>query len=207
MTARKIFLFILCIVVCPAFAAAQDEKIFQGYSGGMMLHAGYLFGENTLAPKSPQGATFGIGGAIRVHLWKHFRLGTEGYMSNMPMQTTDCRNDLQKGSYIRYGWGGLLADACWRMDKVWPYVGATVGGGTVKSLYIVDGSQNDWKAEPQTIFNKRGFVCLAPFVGCDYLLTPRVHLTFKADWMLAFGNGKLLMPTGLRAYIGFMFCH
>lgn len=206
MTAAKRFL-ILVLFAFPTCLSAQEKKAYQGCSGGMMLHAGYLFGQNAQAPCSPQGATFGIGGAMRVHLWEHLRVGSEGYMSNMPSQTTDCRNELRNGSYVRYGWGGVLADACWRMEKVWPYVGATVGGGAVKSLYIVEGSQSDWTAEPQAVFNKRGFVCFAPFVGCDYLLTPRVHLTFKADWLLAFGHGELLMPTGLRAYVGFMFCH
>lgn len=206
MTAAKRFL-ILVLFAFPACLSAQEKKAYQGCSGGMMLHAGYLFGQNAQAPCSPQGATFGIGGAMRVHLWEHLRIGSEGYMSNMPSQTTDCRDALQKGSYVRYGWGGVLADACWRMEKAWPYVGAMVGGGAVKSLYIVDGSQDDWTAEPQAVFNKRGFVCFAPFAGCDYLLTPRVHLTFKVDWLLAFGHGELLMPTGLRAYVGFMFCH
>ena len=45
-----------------------------------MVHTGYLFGKDKLSPldKELQGATFGIGGAVRVHLWKHLRIGSEG---------------------------------------------------------------------------------------------------------------------------------
>ena len=202
---KRLFIILFCAI--SVLISAQETRVYQGFSGGMMLHTGYLFGKNAQAPCNLQGATFGIGGAIRMHLWEHLRIGSEGYMSQMPSQTTDSHDFLKKGSYISYGWGGLLADAYWRTEKAWPYIGATVGGGAVKSLYIVEGDQHDWNPEGNTVFNKRGFVCVTPFVGCEYLLTPRVHLTFKADWLLAFGDRKLLMPTGLRAYIGFMFCH
>ena len=57
------------------------NKVYQGFSGGMMLHTGYSFGQDKNAPltadgrsTSPQGALFGIGGALRVHLWKYLRL-------------------------------------------------------------------------------------------------------------------------------------
>ena len=54
--------------------AKDKTPIFQGYSGGMMLHAGYLFGKNPSAvlPSgesiSPQGMTMGIGGSLRINL-------------------------------------------------------------------------------------------------------------------------------------------
>ncbi len=200
---------VLFLLPQSAFAdeKTSENRIFHGFSGGMMLHTGYLFGENVQAPCNPQGATFGIGGALRVHLWNHLRVGSEGYMSSMPSSATDCHDVLQKGSYMRYGWGGVLADAYWRTPKAWPYIGATVGGGSVKSLYIVEGDQSDWQQEAKTVFNKRAFGFVSPFVGCDYLLTERVHLTFKVDWLLAFNGDGLVMPTGFRAYFGFMFCH
>ena len=102
-------------------AVREKTPVFQGYSGGMMLHAGYLFGKNPSAilPSgeniSPQGMTMGIGGSLRINLWKHLRVGCEGYVSTMNSGATDMRNVLQSGSYVRVGSGGLLADACaWR---------------------------------------------------------------------------------------------
>ena len=86
-----------------------------------MVHAGYLFGDNPNAPQtadgqlcSPQGATMGIGGSLRVNLWKHLRVGCEGFVSTMKSQNTSMRDVLQDGSFVRSGWGGMIADACWR---------------------------------------------------------------------------------------------
>ena len=77
---KKSILLILLVIVQVAYGqkdVATDttrthttiqEKtpLFQGYSGGMMLHAGYLFGKNSSAvlPSgkniSPQGFSFGL---------------------------------------------------------------------------------------------------------------------------------------------------
>lgn len=192
----------------PITSRAQEAKpVYQGCSGGMMLHAGWLGGNTIGYPYNPQGATFGIGGAMRVNLWKHLRLGGEGYVSTMPIKATDTRLLLQKGSYIRNGWGGILADACWRLEKVWPYLGASIGGGAKRSLFIAEGSQDDWKNEENTLFNKQTYFYVAPFVGTDIVLTGAIHLSIKVDCMLSFRHSELLTPVGPRLYFGLMFCH
>lgn len=207
MSTKQTLPFILFLSVFT-YSFAQDTKsVYQGYSGGMLLHAGWLGGSHASQPYNPQGATIGIGGAMRVNLWKHLRLGSEGYVSTMPSSLTDARSVLQQGSYIRNGWGGLLADACWRLEKFWPYVGAGMGGGSKKSLFIVDGSQTDWLPETESIFNKQTYFYVSPFVGFDYVLTPAIHLSFKLDCMLSFHRGDLLTPVGPRLYFGIMFCH
>lgn len=206
---------LLCMGSAGAWAMSHDSiPVFQGYSGGMMLHAGYQFGKSD-APRCNEwsGATFGIGGALRVNLWNHLRVGAEGYVSTMPTTTTNQANTLAKGSYVRSGWGGVLADACWRAEKVWPYIGASIGGGACKSLYIYDGSQYDWDSETDAAFNRQAFFYVDPYVGVDICLTRRVHLTLKLDWQLAVGRRladnrhHLLQPTGPRLYFGFLFCH
>ncbi len=181
--------------------------MYNGFSGGMMFHTGYLFGQNTSLPHNPEGAEYGLGGALRINLWDHFRIGGEGYVSNMPSGFTNEDKCLQKGSYIRNGWGGLLMDAYWRCEHLWPYIGGTIGGGAQRSLFIADGSIYDWLSEGETIFNKQTYFMFDPFVGFDYLLTARIHLTFKVDFMLAIHNSRLLTPTGPRIYIGILFCH
>ena len=202
-------IFVGVFAAFTVISVAQDapRKVFRGYSGGMMLHAGYLFGGNAEAPCNPQGATYGIGGALRVNLLEHLRIGGEGYVSTMPSSFTDCHDVLRKGSYVRNGWGGFLVDAYWRFDKAWPYAGATIGGGAVRSLFLLDGHQDDWQPETSALLNKQSYFCVAPFVGCDYLLTPRVHLTFKLDWVIAVHGNHLVAPTGPRFYFGFLFCH
>lgn len=209
------------IIVLACLLAAQtlyaddsQSKVYQGFSGGMMGHAGYLFGENADAPKtdnglicSPQGGTFGLGGALRVHLWKHLRIGGEGFVSTMNSGTTNMKHVLQKGSYIRTGWGGVLMDACWRKEKVWPYIGGSVGGGAMRSLYVLDGNQDDWIAENKAYLHKQSFFYVNPYVGMDWCMTQKVHMTFRVDWMVALHAGEVVLPTGPRLLVGFMFCH
>lgn len=209
------------IIVLACLLAAQtlyaddsQSKVYQGFSGGMMGHAGYLFGENADAPKadnglicSPQGGTFGLGGALRVHLWKHLRVGGEGFVSTMNSGTTNMKHVLQEGSYIRTGWGGVLMDACWRKEKVWPYIGGSVGGGAMRSLYVLDGNQDDWIAENKAYLHKQSFFYVNPYVGMDWCMTQKVHMTFRVDWMVALHAGEVVLPTGPRLLVGFMFCH
>lgn len=209
------------IIVLACLLAAQtlyaddsQSKVYQGFSGGMMGHAGYLFGENADAPKtdnglicSPQGGTFGLGGALRVHLWKHLRVGGEGFVSTMNSGTTNMKHVLQKGSYIRTGFGGVLMDACWRKENVWPYIGGSVGGGAMRSLYVLDGNQDDWIAENKAYLHKQSFFYVNPYVGMDWCMTQKVHMTFRVDWMVALHAGEVVLPTGPRLLVGFMFCH
>lgn len=205
-----LFLFASC-----AFGASNDStRLYQGFSGGMMLHTGYLFGQNPNAPKteegvlcSPEGATFGIGGAMRVNLWRLLRIGGEGFVSTMNSPLTNCRQYLQPGSFVRTGWGGINADMCWRDKPIWPYVGASAGGGSMRSFYLLQGNQSDWQEEEKTLFHKQPFVYVDPYVGMDWCMTAKVHLTFRFDWLLAFHHQSLILPTGPRLYVGFMFCH
>lgn len=208
----KLIGILLC---CTTLLLAQTDSvaIFQGCSGGMMGHVGYLFGQPTAAvlPSGEsiamQGMTYGLGGSMRVNLMKHLRVGSEGFSSNVKSGVTDQRDFLQKGSYIRTGWGGLIADACWRLEKVWPYIGGSVGGGAMRTLAVVEGSQDDWQTENTVVLHKQGFGYVNPYVGMDYCITRRIHATFRLDWMLAFADKQLVLPTGPRLYVGIMFCH
>ena len=210
---RNLLIVILFVFSCSAVAKNDSVAVFQGCSGGMMLHAGYLFGQNASAvlpsgdSMSPEGLTYGLGGSMRVNLLKYLRIGCEGFSSTMKSAVTNKNELLQSGSYIRTGWGGLIADAGWRGEKVWPYIGASVGGGAMRSLYIVDGDESDWQPEVQSVFHKQSFGYVNPYVGMDYCLTRRIHATFRVDWMLAFAKQQLILPTGPRLYIGIMFCH
>ena len=205
----------LCLLMSNSLLAGESQtKVYQGFSGGMMGHASYLFGVNNDAPKthegvlcSPQGGSFGLGGSLRVHLWNHLRVGGEGFVSTMNSGTTDMKPILQDGSYIRTGWGGLVVDACWRKEKVWPYIGGSMGGGAMRSLYVLEGSQDDWVAEKETYLHKTPFMYVNPYVGIDWCMTQKVHMTFRMDWLLALSKGDLVMPTGPRLLVGFMFCH
>ncbi len=210
MTCSKLYTLISTLFIIASLSAANCRDtmaVYQGYSGGMLVHAGYLFGAQKSAPVAPEGMTIGIGGAVRVNLWKHLRVGGEGYISTMYSTVTSCHDRLSKGSYVRTGWGGLLVDACWRLEKIWPYIGATIGGGASRYLYVLDGSQKDWEPEKEAYLHKQPFFAVAPFVGMDWCVCPRMHLTFRLDWLMAIHRNELVQPTGPRLYVGFLFCH
>ena len=177
----------------------KTEKIKFGYDGGMMLHTGYLQGTIPQISHQAKGMPFGIGGAIKFHIGKHFRVGSEGYVSNL--------KQLKNGSTVKFGWGGILADCRFHCGFLMPYVGVTIGGGARTSSLMLEGNIDDWEKEEEFIFNKQVFLAVAPFVGTDFVVTPKFHLTLKVDWLNAIGGGNLLMPAGPRIYFGFLMYH
>lgn len=189
------------VFLCCALQAQEDvkPKVLTGFNGGMMLHTGYLFGEIPEIGYTAKGVPLGIGGKICIHLGQHWMLGGEGYVSTL--------HQLHNGSYIKYGWGGVLGEFYWAFKHVMPYVGLTVGGGAQTTFLMFDGSSHDWTAESNAVFHKQSFMALTPFIGCDFILTKLLHLTVKADWMTTIADKKLLEPTGPRFYVGLIFYH
>lgn len=195
------------IIICLFFlftarVVAQEEtstSILTGFNGGMMIHTGYLCGELSGADFRAAGSPFGLGGVARVALGKHWMVGTEGYVSTL--------YQLHNGSYIKYGWGGLLGQFYWTFPKVAPYVGITIGGGKCSSLLLLDGDAGDWQVELQAIFHKEPFMAITPFVGCDFILSEAIHLTLKLDCLNSIAHRRLLMPMGPRLYFGIIFYH
>lgn len=174
-------------------------KLKFGYDGGMMLHTGYLKGEIPQLNYLAKGLPYGIGGAIKFHLGPHFRVGSEGYVSYL--------KQMGNGSEIKYGWGGILADYRYEIGRFMPYVGLTLGGGARTSSLMFEGDVSDWEPEKNVVLHKQRFFAVAPFVGCDFIVTPKFHLTLKCDWLNAIHSGKLVMPTGPRIYFGFLMYH
>lgn len=221
----------------PAYyqQAAETPKrshVFTGFSGGMMLHAGYMFSDspdklfsNTGLgsydyykglPKD--GACFGLGGALRFHLINHIHLGAEGGVSTMPLMKT--------GSNIRSGWGGALCDFYTDWGKTRPLIGLTVGGGTMKRLYVPDGDVQTVPTESGTdstnynsSYVKTPFFYLDPYVGLEIGLNSHMALLIRIDYMLPFGRtesgltnlskdvkwSNFMTPSGPRLYVGIMF--
>ncbi|MGM9736066.1 MAG: hypothetical protein ACI3ZL_06610 [Candidatus Cryptobacteroides sp.] len=207
MKKARIIFILSALLVCTGVEAAERtdttsterRRMHIGYDGGMMLHTGWLWGEISPVGYKAGGMPVGIGGAIRFHIGRHFRIGTEGYASNM--------RQMRNGSSIKYGWGGLLADFCFTTGKMMPYAGVTVGGGGRTCTLMFEGDSHDWEKEESVIFHKEPFFAVAPFIGTDFIVTPKFHLTLKADWMCAFSGGSLLLPTGPRIYFGFLMYH
>lgn len=173
-----IIMAIALLAAASGRASAQEQKTIRGFDGGMMVHSGYLSGRLDAINYEPKGAPAGIGGVIRLHMGEHFRLGSEGYVSTLGQRGN--------GSYLKYGWGGLLADFYTVMGKFQPYAGLTLGGGAMTTLLMFEEPSAAWAPIDGTRFHKQGFMAVDPFVGCDFIVSVPMHLTLKVDWLCAF---------------------
>ena len=242
-------LFILVLAILPLGLMAQEQSadatasvketrtrshVFTGFSGGMMLHGGYLFTDDPTKvfsntglgsidyvkglPKS--GLCYGLGGALRAHLINHIHLGAEGFVSTMPLMHT--------GSNVRTGWGGILCDFYANWGRVRPMVGLTIGGGAMKRLYVPDQAEvvqptSNPNDSATTIYNssyvKTPFFFIDPYVGMEIGLGDHMALLIRIDYMLPFNIhntglseigqtikwDNFVTPSGPRLYIGVMF--
>lgn len=177
----------------------KPSKVISGFSGGMMVHTGYISGCDNPYGYVPKGATFGIGGVAKIHVGKHFRTGFEGYFSKLPL--------MDNGSFSKVFWTGLLCDCHWKKGRFYPYIGMTLGGGTKTSWYMFDGNASDWEPESEAVFHKEPFFAADPFAGVELAVGKALRLTLKADWLLAINGNGINRPTGPRLYFGFIFAH
>lgn len=79
---KKLLSVIACLSIVIV-VSAQEKKLLRGFDGGMMIHTGYLQGNLEPIGYDVKGMPIGVGGAIRLHLGKHFRIGGEGYISTL----------------------------------------------------------------------------------------------------------------------------
>ncbi len=200
MKTRMIFLSILMFLYLGA--TAQEKKRVKGFSGGMMVHTGYLYGCDNPYGYDASGATFGIGGVAKIHLNRQFRVGFEGYFSSMGLH-----ENIADGSYNKVFWTGLLADRFWKFGKLYPYLGMTVGGGMETAFYIFEGDKHDWLPEAAAVYHKQPFFAVDPFIGVEYKVGAALRLTLKADWLLSINSDGLNRPMGPRLYFGCIFAH
>lgn len=198
----------MLLALCAPVQAGDRAKgalSYEGFMGGMMLHTGWgSVGSITVGSSAPQemkGMPSGIGGALKIRLGNHLRVGTEGYSSALTYGTWN--------SSLSIGWGGLLVDWSVPIGRVAPYFGVTIGGGVVKNLTLGATPAQDTIPEENISYRQYGIGVVVPFVGVDYVLSPRISLTFKADRMCALGSSvdAFDFPKGVRCYVGFMFSH
>lgn len=227
-------LIILALILLPLGLQAEGKgssgsAVFSGFSGGMMVHGGYLFasdpsqvfgntalgGDVQNLPKG--GFCMGLGGSLRVHLLNHIHVGAEGFVSTMPMSS------MHNGSNVRTGWGGALCDYYTEWGRVRPVIGMTIGGGATKRLYIpdADGCVQVVTTDGDTInynasYSKTPFFFLDPYVGLEIGLNNHMALIVRIDYLLPFGSSKSILtqnvsmsnfvnPSGPRLYVGVMF--
>lgn len=238
----KLFIIIVLVFLSPgAFARGQENTasgaeskdrggatFFSGFSGGMLLHGGYLFADdptkvfsNTglgnpeyVKGLSKSGFCYGLGGTLRIHLLNFIHLGAEGYVSNMVIAGGT-------GSNVRTAWGGAMCDVYMSWGKVRPLAGLGIGGGAMKRLYVPDqapvaygntGEETNYNAS----YIKTPFFYLDPYIGMEIGLGNHIALMIRLDYMLPFGRtnsplagdvqwSNFMTPSGPRLYIGILF--
>lgn len=237
---KRLLAMLLVAAMLPALKVAAEEQaqdnttaaeskksggVLTGYSGGVAVHLGYLFSQspNELFRNGSlketfsgfkdlprDGAAIGISGMLRLHLINHIHLGAEGGVSTMPL--------MRSGSQMRSGWGAALCDVYWKIGKVVPMLGLTIGGGETKRLYVPSDAEQVTGGE-EVVYNasytKTPFFLLDPYFAVEFLLTSHVALTLKLDYMLPFGsagNGinlgetvqwsNFVRPSGPRLHVG-----
>ena len=203
---KQIFISTLIFLAFAMTGIAQEteatKKVIRGFSGGMMVHTGYLQGGDNPYGYNPSGATFGIGGLAKIQFTDHFRAGFEGYFSTMSLN-----KDVASGSFNKIFWSGLLADWFWKAGRFYPYIGTGIGGGMETAFYMFEGDKHDWDLEQKTVLHKQPFFAIDPYVGIEYAVGEALRLTLKADWLLAINSDGLNKPMGPRIYFGFIFAH
>lgn len=193
-----------------AFADEKDKSPFaySGFSGGMMLHTGYVSAGKVCFDGAAGGSSaidmsgmpYGIGGAVKINFGKYLRIGSEGYVSTL--------NYAENHSYESIGWGGILADGVLPLGKFLPFIGVTVGGGGVKNITVLENTTDDFLLDDRTTsYRHYSFAALDPFIGVEYALTERIHLVLKADFLMNLSTPQTDFVQGPRIYAGFMFCH
>ena len=194
-------IMVLVLLGLTSIAQASDKKLIKGFSGGMMVHTGYQFGGDNPYNINVNSPTFGLGGCAKLHFTEHFRAGFEGYFSSAPVH-----DRVQSGSHNKLFWTGALADFFWKVGKLVPYIGATVGGGVETSFYMFEGNKHNWEID-KSVLHKQPFFALDPYVGVEYKVGRALRLTLKADWLLAVHSDGLNRPMGPRLYFGVIFAH
>ena len=202
---KKRLLYFCCILFfLQTKAQGVDNKktYFQGYSGGMMLHTGYISG-GTVSVNSQekiklQGMPFGIGGLLRFHFGNHFRAGGEGYSSTLHYG--------KNKSYSSLSWGGLLLDCQWKINKFTLFLGGTIGGGSVKNITILNNFFPH-SIEKNATYKKYTVMVADPFIGMEYAIAQKVHLITKVDCIINITNKQPDFAIGTRFYVGIVFFH
>jgi opacity protein-like surface antigen len=189
---------------------ARERVFYGGFSGGMMVHTGYITGGklNIQLPNDEayltrlSGTPVGLGGVARIHIGPHVRIGGEGYISTLNYGSG--RGSKRNQSHVRISWGGALVDYCWPRGKWTTYAGGTVGGGSFKNLTLFKETLVDEISE-QASYRNYSFMVLAPFAGIEYAISDHISINVKADWMLKLTNRQPDFASGPRLYFGFAF--
>ena len=204
---KKILLSIVILIIQLNLFAENPEKkfAFAGYTGGMMVHTGYMKSADFLMKdadgnhyyKRMEGAPFGVGGALKFRFGNHFKVGMEGY-------TTKIVYD-DHGSTFRQGWGGVLIEGIWQLGRWTPFAGACFGGGKVTNLLFLTTPSKPYIADAHVACQQYPVFLFNPSLGVEFSITPKLRLVFKTEYQVSLKKKKADQPDAVRVYLGVVF--
>ncbi len=204
----KYFATVITVLFSVFSLHASNDFKFRGYSGGMMLHGGYVQSSAFTVHSGPVSQDFqikgfanGLGGTAK------FNFGTEHHQLRIGMEGFGTKVAYKpKPSYSRIGWGGMTLDYIFQSNgRVHPFVGCTIGGGGVKNHLLSEGSASDFEAETVGIMHKYAFMTITPYIGMEISITQRVRAVVKADYLNDISGHSPDFPKGVRFYVGILF--
>ena len=204
MNKKYVFVAFFLISILSSGLAQEGGLKYRGFSGGMMIHSGYLK-SSTFTIHSPylsvqntvEGLSFGLGGCARIHFGNNLRVGGEGFISNVRYGDYN--------SHFKLSSGGLLVDYAVSFSRFTTFAGAVFGGGSVENITLNSKPLNDYTAEASTSYRTYSFIYITPMLGLEYALTKKLSLMMKMDYMFNVNNPQDDFAKGIRIFFGMMF--
>ena len=190
---KSILVFVLVIALSNIVQAGNDSTSL--FTGGMLLHSGYI--KNNNSSYQVDGLCFGLGGKLAFHIGNHLRLGSEGFSSNINYQNND--------GYYKLGYGGLLIEYQFLPKKVTPVLGFAVGAGTIKDLYVLQGSIDDNKSD-EVIYKVYSVLLVTPSLSLEYALSEKIKIALRLDYIINLTDEyQNDFASGSRIHLGVLF--
>ncbi|MEG2336717.1 MAG: hypothetical protein RSC04_03130 [Bacteroidales bacterium] len=199
--------FILCLslgLLLPTQGQAKSKNFaYKGFTGGMFLHTGYvqskpfpiIVKEGITLQQQIKGVPIGIGGKLALLFGNHWRFGMEGYASSVRYGSTR--------SAFKIGWGGLLVEYIYPIQRYVPFVTLTLGGGGAKNMILLEKTKDDF-TPLSVVYREYGFMAITPSLGCEFLMSKKMKIVLKADYLFS-PTQEPDFASGFRIYLGFLF--
>jgi opacity protein-like surface antigen len=198
---------------------ARGDIYYAGFSGGMMIHTGYISGGNMSfsvpndktddpndfkdQPIGVSGTPVGFGGIAQIHIGDHLRIGGEGHISTLKYGSG--RGSKRNQSHARISWGGVMVNYSWEIAPKWTaYAGTTIGGGNFKNITLFHPTPPDNEIDIAS-YRNYSFMVLSPLAGIELSISQNLRLNLKTDWMLKLTNHQHDFASGPRLYFGLSF--
>ncbi|MCF0166574.1 MAG: hypothetical protein HUJ89_05390 [Bacteroidales bacterium] len=196
------FVLISTLLALASTCVRAGDFRYRGFSGGMMLHTGYLTsGTFNNGFSKISGAPIGLGGQAAFHFGTaehHLCIGGDGYVSKVGYKPDK--------SYNRIGGGGLMIDYMYYgKGRVKGFVGVTLGGGVSESHSVFPEEIPLEEGMTPMGYNRDSFFMVCPHIGMEIRFAHNAHIILKVDYNRNVTSFSERTPHGPRIFLGVVF--